>query len=133
MGAQKLQMDSPPPLLSLPPLLLPCIPVLQKKPCLIGGNTGRSMSAYAGPIFSKQQEGVGWGSSETTVAVLPCPHPFSPCQRALCYRRGGKAFSPPSVLCFHSSASWKCCQERATVLKERNKWQRSDTFGLLGI
>ncbi len=58
----------------------------------------------------------GWGSSETAVAVLT---PFS-LPKSLCYRLGGEAFSPTSVLCFCSYASCRGCQERAGILKERS-------------
>lgn len=64
----------------------------------------------------------GWGSSETTVAVHPVFTPFS-LPNSLCHRLGGKAFSPPSMLCFCNYASCRGCQERAGMLKERNKWQ----------
>lgn len=69
----------------------------------------------------------GWGSSENAVAFLT---PFS-MPKSLCYRLGGKAFSLPSVLCFCGYASCRGCQKRASTLNERNKWQRSNTFGSL--
>lgn len=72
----------------------------------------------------------GLGSSETTVAVLPVLTPFS-LPKSLCYRLGGKAFSSPSVLCFYSYANCRGCQERAGMLKERNKWQWSNMVGSL--
>lgn len=110
-GTQKLQMDYPLSLSLSPPAPLSA----SKRTCLIGGNTRRSMQAYTGPIFSKQQEG-GWGSSETTVAFLT---PFPAKEPVL----QGEAFSPPSMLCFCSYASCRECQERAGVLKQRSKEQ----------
>lgn len=105
---QKSQMDSP---LSPAPSASPGF-----KEDLIEGNTGRSMQAYDGSIFSKQQG--RRASSETVVALFPALT-LSSLARSICCRLRGKAFSPPSMLCISSYASCMDCQERAGTLKEQ--------------
>ena len=119
-GTQKHQMDS---LLSLLQHLS-----LSKRTCLIGGNTGRSMPAYARSIFSQQQRRVG---QKLNCCCHPtCTQLFLP---AGVYTTGegggGGAFYPHP--CFCSQASHRECQERASMLKDRHKWQQSNLFGSL--
>lgn len=80
--------------------------------------------AYAGPIFSQQQE--GWGSSETAVVAPSLFSPLSllPAKEPMLQADGGGGWR-----WFCSYASCSGCQERACMLKERSKWQWSNTFG----